>query len=133
LSQTKLRPTLALADAGRGDWILCQITSNAYGDPNAIGIDNADFASGSLRIASYVRPGKLFTASSDLMVAEVGKLLGSVHAKIVKAVIQIIERPATPQIALMSMRAHCFRVGPFLAAVFFAFLRGASAGLGRAR
>ena len=27
LSQTKLRPTVVLADAGRGDWILCQITS----------------------------------------------------------------------------------------------------------
>ncbi len=28
LSQAKLRPAVALEDAGRGDWILCQITSN---------------------------------------------------------------------------------------------------------
>jgi mRNA interferase MazF len=27
LSETKLRPAVALADAGRGDWILCQVTS----------------------------------------------------------------------------------------------------------
>ena len=35
LSQSKLRPAVILADAGRGDWILCQVTSNAYADPNA--------------------------------------------------------------------------------------------------
>lgn len=27
LSQKKLRPALLLADAGRGDWIACQITT----------------------------------------------------------------------------------------------------------
>ncbi len=32
LSQSKIRPAVCLADAGRGDWGLCQITSNAYGD-----------------------------------------------------------------------------------------------------
>ena len=26
LSQTKLRPAVTLADAGREDWVLCQIT-----------------------------------------------------------------------------------------------------------
>lgn len=32
LSQTKLRPAVVLANAGRGDWVLSQITSNAYND-----------------------------------------------------------------------------------------------------
>lgn len=32
LSRSKLRPAVILADAGRDDWILCQITSNPYGD-----------------------------------------------------------------------------------------------------
>jgi mRNA interferase MazF len=27
LSLSKLRPAVVLADAGRGDWILCQVTS----------------------------------------------------------------------------------------------------------
>jgi mRNA interferase MazF len=27
-SATKLRPAVVLADAGRGDWVLCQVTSN---------------------------------------------------------------------------------------------------------
>ena len=32
LSSSKLRPAVILAAAGRQDWILCQITSNAYAD-----------------------------------------------------------------------------------------------------
>ena len=32
LSRKKLSPALLLADAGRGDWIACQITSNPYAD-----------------------------------------------------------------------------------------------------
>ncbi len=31
LSQTKLRPAVILADAGRDDWMLCQVTSKPYG------------------------------------------------------------------------------------------------------
>lgn len=50
LSQTKVRPAVVLADAGRGDCILCQITSRPYGDASAIELDNAAFASGSLRV-----------------------------------------------------------------------------------
>jgi len=36
LSQSKLRPTVILANAGKGDWVLCQVTSKAYADPQAI-------------------------------------------------------------------------------------------------
>ncbi len=53
LSQSKIRPAVCLADAGRGDWILCQITSIPYGDPAAAPLDAADFASGGLLVASY--------------------------------------------------------------------------------
>lgn len=28
LSQSKLRPAMVLAEAGRGDWLLCQITAS---------------------------------------------------------------------------------------------------------
>jgi len=52
LSQAKLRPAVVLADAGRGDWILCQITSNPYGDDRAIELTEASFTEGSLRIKS---------------------------------------------------------------------------------
>ena len=47
LSRSKLRPAIVLAEAGRGDWLLCQITSKSYGDARAIQIAAADFPKGS--------------------------------------------------------------------------------------
>ena len=40
LTQTKIRPAIVLAYSGRDDWILCQITSNPYGDPHSIMIND---------------------------------------------------------------------------------------------
>ena len=91
LSRAKLRPAVVIADAGRGDWILCQITSNPYGDARAIALDDASFASGSLRVASYVRPGKLFTANSDLMVEEIGVLAAEAFRIIIVAVTDMLQ------------------------------------------
>jgi mRNA interferase MazF len=36
LSSSKLRPAVAIASVCRHDWILCQVTSNPYADPEAI-------------------------------------------------------------------------------------------------
>jgi len=90
LSDAKLRPALVLADAGRHDWILCQITSNPYGDPRAITLDSADFRSGSLRMTSFERPGKLFTANSSLIVREVGDLCAETMSNVIDAVVGIL-------------------------------------------
>ncbi len=72
LTRSKLRPALLLADAGRDDWIACQITSNPYADPHAILLAPEDFTSGGLQRASYARPGKLFTANTSLFAAAAG-------------------------------------------------------------
>ena len=72
LTRSKLRPALLLADAGRDDWIACQITSNPYADPHAILLAPEDFASGGLQRASYARPGKLFTANTSLFASAAG-------------------------------------------------------------
>lgn len=74
LSSSKLRPAVVLADAGRGDWVLCQITSNPYADPCAIEIADADFSDGALLRISYARPGKLFTANESLVERSAGTL-----------------------------------------------------------
>jgi hypothetical protein len=66
LSQTKLRPAVVLAEAGRGDYILCQITSRPYGDKSAIELGDGAFASGSLRVLSYARPATAINASDQL-------------------------------------------------------------------
>jgi PemK-like, MazF-like toxin of type II toxin-antitoxin system len=94
LSQAKLRPALVLAAAGRGDWVLCQITSNPYGDPRAIALTGGDFTTGSLRIARYVRPGKLFTANRDLIAAQVGILNEDPFRRIVEAVVALLRGTA---------------------------------------
>jgi mRNA interferase MazF len=91
LSQSKLRPAVVLADAGRGDWVLCQVTSNPYGDPAAICITDECFTQGSLRITSFARPGKLFTASSVLMLEEVGMLRENLARQIIMAIIKMLE------------------------------------------
>ncbi len=96
LSKTKMRPALVLANADRGDWILCQITSNPYGDVHAIELNNARFASGSLRITSYARPGKLFTANDSLIVGQVGGLTSDALKQIVDAVVGIIRGGTSP-------------------------------------
>jgi hypothetical protein len=46
LSQAKLWPAVVLADVGRGDWILCQITSNPYGDARAILLTDCELCRG---------------------------------------------------------------------------------------
>ena len=91
LSKSKLRPAVILANAGREDWILCQITSNPYGDPFAIAVTPRSFVEGSLKIDSLARPSKLFTASSALIVGEVGMLSDVASQEIIAGVIAILQ------------------------------------------
>lgn len=96
LSQSKVRPAVCLADAGRGDWILCQITSSAYGDPAAIPLDDRDFTSGGLLVASFARPGKLFTAHAGLMIRSVGILTPTAFARLLSAVVAVLQPSLSP-------------------------------------
>jgi mRNA interferase MazF len=87
LTQAKLRPAVALTSAGRGDWILCQVTSNPYGDADAIGLTPESFLTGSLRVRSYARPLKLFTANARLVVGQAGLLRTEVRRQIADVLI----------------------------------------------
>jgi mRNA interferase MazF len=91
LSQAKLRPAVVLANVGRGDYVLCQITSNPYADPLAIELTDASFASGSLQRASYMRPGKLFTAHRSIVQADVGVLKGHAIDQLRKRIAQLLQ------------------------------------------
>jgi mRNA interferase MazF len=90
LSEAKLRPAVVSAEAGRGDWILCQITGNPYGDTRAIELKDDCFDAGSLRTTSYARPGKLFTANRRLMTTSVGLLKSDALLQVTEAVIAIL-------------------------------------------
>jgi hypothetical protein len=71
---------------------LCQITSKSYGDAAAISIGDGDFAIGSLHVPSCARPGKLFTASAELVVSVVGALKHEAHARIVESIVALLRK-----------------------------------------
>ena len=96
LSKSKLRPAVVLADVGRDDWILCQVTSNPYSDRRAIELLDTSFETGSLVVTSYARPGKLFTANQSLMVGEAGHLNATSFNQIIEAVVTILRGSLTP-------------------------------------
>ena len=90
LSASKLRPALLLAAAGRGDWLLCQITSNPYADPRAVTLAEDDFVEGGLQRVSHARASKLFTAHESLFQRAVGELTAERHAQVVEAVVEMV-------------------------------------------
>lgn len=94
LSQAKMRPAIVLADAGRGDVVLCQVTSNAYADPGAVELTRIDFTEGALRHISYARPAKLFTLSASLAVRRIGVLGSESRNRIIDAVVDLL-RPGS--------------------------------------
>lgn len=91
LSASKLRPAVVLAHESRKDWILCQVTSNPYGDPKALPLTQASFASGGLHRDSFARPGKLFTADTSIIVRTVGHLDPVPFKGLVSKVVWIIQ------------------------------------------
>ena len=90
LSDTKLRPAIILAEVGRGDLILCQITSNSFADAKAIEITNAAFVQGSLRQTSFVRPNKIFTGHESLINRRVGIVKDEFLQKIIDSITDIL-------------------------------------------
>ena len=93
LSQSKLRPALVLAAIGRGDLVLCQITSNPYADPLAVELSQVAFSAGSLHRTSYARPGKLFTASETIIVGGAGTLEPAILDRVIEQIIRLLRRP----------------------------------------
>ncbi len=75
LSSSKVRPALVLASLSRGDLVLCQITSQATGHPQAVPIQLSDFEpGGALQRASVALPHRVVTANEVCVRRAVGKL-----------------------------------------------------------
>ena len=91
LSSTKRRPALVAAAVGTGDdVVLCQITSRTVADNFSVHIAESDFATGGLRRKSNVRPNRLFTADSKIILYRTGQLsirkMQAVTAKIIEII-----------------------------------------------
>jgi mRNA interferase MazF len=76
--------------------VLCQITSSPYGDQVAVPLHTSDFASGGLLVASFARPGKLFTANASLLVRSVGRLNDVTLRRLLDAVVLLLRPAASP-------------------------------------
>ena len=90
LSQAKRRPSLVVADLTGDDLILCQITSRPVTDHYAIPIGSGDFAAGSLNRDSNVRPNRLFTADSKIVLYRAGELISDKLREVIDKIVEII-------------------------------------------
>ena len=92
LTQAKRRPALILTELEGDDLILCQITSQAVQDNYIIPITDDDFETGSLKKPSNVRPNRIFTADSHLVLYRIGNLKIGKLTEVIERVIQIIQQ-----------------------------------------
>ncbi len=92
LTGSKLRPAVVLASAGRGDWILCQVTSKEYADPKAIFVATESYLSGTLDRDSYIRPGKIFTANESIIIKKIAALKAQKIDELLKSVMKLLNQ-----------------------------------------
>ena len=92
LTQSKRRAALVLADLDGGDLILCQITSQAKSDGDSIPLSFADFESGGLNHTSWIRPNKLFTADSAIVLYSAGRVRERKRLDAVESLLAILRR-----------------------------------------
>lgn len=91
LSQSKRRPALIIAFLEGDDAILCQITSKTIKDNYAISIDDSDFAAGSLKQSGNIRPNRLFTADSHIILYRVGHIKNDKLNQVIERLVEIIK------------------------------------------
>lgn len=91
LSHAKKRPALIVSSLIGDDFILCQITSKHTKDFYSILLSENDFASGSLRQESHVRPNKLFTAEKTIILYKVGSISKKKLEEILEKLCKIIK------------------------------------------
>ncbi|MFA4819411.1 MAG: type II toxin-antitoxin system PemK/MazF family toxin [Candidatus Aenigmatarchaeota archaeon] len=91
LSASKRRPALVIAEGEYGDVIMCQITSKPKKGAEAIELKERDFQNGKLKITSYVRPRKIFTADLGLILYRAGKIKKEKTAEVEDAICRIVK------------------------------------------
>jgi mRNA interferase MazF len=91
LSASKKRPALVLASLQpHDDLILCMITSRNTKDSSAVPLTQADFINGGLPSDSNVRPNRLFTADSDIILRTAGRLSPRKVQAVVNELVRIV-------------------------------------------
>ncbi|MBI4170602.1 MAG: type II toxin-antitoxin system PemK/MazF family toxin [Candidatus Aenigmarchaeota archaeon] len=91
LSASKRRPAAVVAKGEYGDVILCQITSKAKKGAETIELRYKDFREGKLKITSYVRPRKIFTADLGLILYRAGKIKKEKITEVENSICRVIK------------------------------------------
>ena len=92
LTQAKRRPAVVIADLKGDDVILCMITSQWVKDDDAISIDENDFSQGGLKHKSHIRPNRIFTADSNIILYSAGHLKKKRTDDVIEKIIEILRR-----------------------------------------
>ena len=72
------------------DVILCQITSQAIVDSYAVPLIDQDFTSGGLRQISNIRPNRLFTAETSIILYRAGTISAAKMQDVLTKLMQIL-------------------------------------------
>ncbi len=91
LTTSKKRPALVVAPLDGDDVILCQITSQMKQDDYSISLQNTDFQSGTLHQNSFIRPNRLFTADSRIVLYKAGDIKNLKMEEVVDKIIAILK------------------------------------------
>jgi len=90
LSAAKRRPALVLSELAGQDVILCQITSKDISDDYGVTLSEGDYTEGNLNQVSNIRPNRLFTADSGLILYKAGQITGGKYRQVVEKIVEII-------------------------------------------
>jgi mRNA interferase MazF len=89
LTEAKRRPALVVADLDGDDLILCMITSRLVRDRYSVELEGEDFESGGLPVASNIRPSRLFTADTSLIIRVEGKVRSELLEQVRQALLSV--------------------------------------------
>ncbi|MEK6917983.1 MAG: type II toxin-antitoxin system PemK/MazF family toxin [Nanoarchaeota archaeon] len=85
------RPALIVANLKGDDVMLCQITTKKRQDPYVIDLSKEDFKSGSIKIASFIKPSKIFTLRKKIILYKIGKLTENKIKEVENKIFEIIK------------------------------------------
>jgi len=91
LTASKQRPALVVTQLHGDDVILCQITTRLRADQYSISLSNTNFSTGSLPEESSIRPNRLFTADSNIIIRRAGKVAQEKIDEVIEKIINIVQ------------------------------------------
>ncbi|OIO80532.1 growth inhibitor PemK [Candidatus Pacearchaeota archaeon CG1_02_32_132] len=89
--KSKKRPVLVIKVPKGEDIIVCQITGKSYDKLVEIPIKKEDFAKGKLKVESYLRIDKIFSAERSLVKYKIGALKSIKIEEVVNKIVSFLK------------------------------------------